>query len=129
MANETTKNLADQLKEKNEELEYLVEERTKELKERETRLRSIVENSLTGISIIQDNRVVYQNPEQESLFGPLPRSPKFIDADSVAYLSVEGMKKSVGHMKDKICCACFTGEYPLPVKEEQFIQLRLFEPI
>ena len=54
---------------------------------------------------------------------------RFIDADSVAYLSVEGMKRSVGHMKDKICCACFTGEYPMPVQEEQFVQLRLFEPI
>jgi len=83
LANEKTRNLADQLKEKNEELEYLVEERTKELRDREKRLRSIVENSLTGISIIQDNRVVYQNPEQESLFGPLPRSPKFIDDDSI----------------------------------------------
>lgn len=53
----------------------------------------------------------------------------FIEADSLEYLSVEGMKKSVGHMKDKICCACFTGEYPLPIEEEQFVQLRLFEPI
>lgn len=54
---------------------------------------------------------------------------RFIEANSVAYLSVEGMKRSVGHMKDKICCACFTGEYPMPVQEEQFVQLRLFEPI
>jgi len=53
----------------------------------------------------------------------------FIRADSLEYLSVEGMKKSVGHMKDKICYACFTGEYPLTIKEEQFVQLRLFEPI
>ncbi len=53
----------------------------------------------------------------------------FIGADSLEYLSVEGMKKSVGHMEDKICCACFTGDYPLPIKEEQFVQLRLFEPI
>ena len=54
---------------------------------------------------------------------------RFIEADSVAYLSEEGMKESVGHMKEKICCACFTGDYPLPVQEEQFVQLRLFEPI
>lgn len=45
-----------------------------ELRESERRFRALVENSLTGISIIQDNRVVYQNCEQERLFGPLPRS-------------------------------------------------------
>ena len=49
-------------------------ERTKELKESEKRFRDLVENSLTGISIIQDNRVIYQNQEQERLLGPLPRT-------------------------------------------------------
>jgi PAS domain S-box-containing protein len=49
------------------------------IKESEKRFRHLVQNSLTGISIVQDERVVYQNPEQERLFGPLPR--KFIMAD------------------------------------------------
>ncbi|MEJ2164001.1 MAG: ATP-binding protein [Desulfobacterales bacterium] len=49
-------------------------ERTKELQESEKRFRDLVENSLTGISIIQDNRVIYQNLEQERLLGPLPRN-------------------------------------------------------
>ena len=49
------------------------------IKESEKRFRDLVQNSLTGISIVQDERVVYQNPEQERLFGPLPR--KFILAD------------------------------------------------
>jgi len=40
--------------------------------ESEERLRSLVENSLTGIFIVQDDRIVYYNPEQERLFGPLP---------------------------------------------------------
>ncbi len=40
--------------------------------ESEERLRSLVENSLTGIFIVQDERIVYHNPEQERLFGPIP---------------------------------------------------------
>jgi len=45
----------------------------------EQRLRNMIEYSLTGISIVQDDQVIFQNPEQERLFGPLPR--KFILAD------------------------------------------------
>ena len=44
--------------------------------ESEERLRSLVENSLTGIFIVQDDRIVYYNPEQERLFGPIP--PDFL---------------------------------------------------
>ncbi|RLB38010.1 MAG: hypothetical protein DRH20_06640 [Deltaproteobacteria bacterium] len=43
------------------------------LRESEERFREVVENSLIGISIIQDARVVFQNPEQRKIFGPLPR--------------------------------------------------------
>ena len=39
----------------------------------EKRFRDLVENSLTGISIVQNHQVVYQNKEQERLLGPLPR--------------------------------------------------------
>ena len=45
-----------------------------ELEESEKRFRDLVGNSLTGISLVQDNQVVYQNQEQERLLGPLPRS-------------------------------------------------------
>ncbi len=42
------------------------------LEESEERFRSLVENSHTGIFIVQNERIVYRNPEQERLFGPLP---------------------------------------------------------
>ncbi|HON37591.1 MAG: two-component system sensor histidine kinase NtrB [Desulfomonilia bacterium] len=41
------------------------------LKKSDRHFRDLVEHSLTGISIIQDGRVVYRNPEQQRLFGPL----------------------------------------------------------
>ena len=42
------------------------------LEKSEKRFRDLVENSLTCISIIQDNRIVYQNPEHMRLFGLNP---------------------------------------------------------
>ena len=44
------------------------------LKKSERRFRDLVENAITGISIIQDNQIVYQNKAQEKLLGPLPRN-------------------------------------------------------
>jgi PAS domain S-box-containing protein len=43
------------------------------LAESEERFRSLVENSHTGIFIVQNEQIVYTNPEQERLFGPAPR--------------------------------------------------------
>ena len=66
------------------------QKRTEEaLLESEQRFRELVENSLTGISIIQDNRIIYQNPEQERLLGPLPRTPKLMDLENTHPEDVE----------------------------------------
>ncbi len=55
-----------------EELETRVLERTRELGESESRFRALVENCPIGIFIVQEGRIVYRNPEQKRLFGPLP---------------------------------------------------------
>jgi len=47
------------------------------LKNSEKRFSDLVENSLTGIAIVQDDRIVYQNPEQERISGPLLESLVF----------------------------------------------------
>jgi PAS domain S-box-containing protein len=59
-----------------ERLGKMIERRRTEtaLQESEKRFRDLVENSLTGISITQDDQVIYQNQEQERLLGPLPRT-------------------------------------------------------
>jgi len=41
---------------------------------------------------------------------------KFIGADSLAYLSLDGLKKASGIKSNKLCDSCFTGKYPMPVK-------------
>lgn len=45
---------------------------------------------------------------------------KFIGADSLYYLSMEGLKKSVDPDKDWFCTACWDGNYPiLPFDDKQ----------
>jgi amidophosphoribosyltransferase len=39
---------------------------------------------------------------------------KFINASSLHYLTLEGLKKCVREDADHFCYACFTGDYPLP---------------
>ncbi|MGD2270027.1 MAG: PAS domain S-box protein [Desulfobacterales bacterium] len=65
----------------------------KALRESEQRFRRLVENSLTGISIIQNGQVVYQNSEQERLLGPLPRPTIFGDLKRIHPDDVEKIKK------------------------------------
>lgn len=57
---------------------------------------------------------------------------KFVGVDSLHYLSLEGMLKSVKMPAKKYCTACFSGDYPILVDEpvEKFamerVQLRMF---
>ena len=39
---------------------------------------------------------------------------KFINASSLHYLSLEGLKKCVREDAESFCYACFTGDYPIP---------------
>ncbi|MBO8125949.1 MAG: amidophosphoribosyltransferase [Firmicutes bacterium] len=47
-----------------------------------------------------------------------------IGADSVTYLSLEGLEKAVGTGADQMCRACFTGRYPVPVVLESEVKVR-----
>jgi len=38
---------------------------------------------------------------------------KYIEADSLAYLSIEGMLSSINDTKSEYCFACFDGKYPI----------------
>jgi len=65
----------------------------KSLEESEKRFRDLVENSLTGISIVQGNQVIYQNQEQERLLGPLPRSYLLADFEKIHSDDVATVKR------------------------------------
>ncbi len=52
---------------------------------------------------------------------------KYITADSLAYLSLDGMLKSAPRSPDQYCTACFTERYPIPFTRAEELQLGLFE--
>lgn len=41
-----------------------------------------------------------------------------IDADSLAFISLEGMVEASGTPHNELCLACFNGEYPIPIPQE-----------
>lgn len=61
---------------------------------------------------------------------------KYLGADSIGYLDVEGMVKATGRPHNQFCMACFNGEYPVPfdasfdklIMENRRHNARLLEP-
>ncbi len=43
---------------------------------------------------------------------------KLIEAETLGYLSVDGLIKAIGLSEDQLCLACFNGDYPLTVPKE-----------
>ncbi len=52
---------------------------------------------------------------------------KYIGADSLGYLSLPGLVRAIGVKKDKLCCACLDGNYPLEVSNEAKLSKFVFE--
>jgi amidophosphoribosyltransferase len=52
---------------------------------------------------------------------------EFLEADSVAYLSLEGLLSTVGSERGSYCSSCYTGNYPVefPRDEATYLQLSL----
>ena len=45
---------------------------------------------------------------------------KKIGADSLAYISIDGMVEAIGVEKEKLCLGCVTGEYPVKIEGEKY---------
>ncbi|MDH3785809.1 MAG: amidophosphoribosyltransferase, partial [Acidobacteriota bacterium] len=50
-----------------------------------------------------------------------------IGADSLGYLSLEGMLTAAEERRDEVCTACWTGDQPVAIPPTEAEQLRLFE--
>lgn len=48
---------------------------------------------------------------------------QYLEVDSLKYISVEGMLAATKDDPKKFCTACFTGEYPVPLSEEESLRL------
>ena len=44
--------------------------------------------------------------------------PEVVGADSLGYLSTDGLLRAIGTVEDRNCMACFTGNQPIPVQLE-----------
>jgi amidophosphoribosyltransferase len=52
---------------------------------------------------------------------------RYIGADSLGYLSVDGLLQAVGPGRRNYCTSCYTGTYPVafPMNEAAYLQLAL----
>jgi len=61
-------------------------------------------------------------PKQEKLIAShktVEEIRQFLGATSLCFLSLEGMIKSTGLSEDLFCTSCFTGNYPIDLKEKK----------
>jgi len=49
----------------------------------------------------------------------LKQIAKFITSDTIGYISIDGLVKSIGHDANDLCLGCLTEEYPLPIPGEK----------
>nr|WP_286207356.1 amidophosphoribosyltransferase [Thermomicrobium sp. CFH 73360] len=47
-----------------------------------------------------------------------------IGADSIGYLSLDGLFRAIGLPRERFCAACLTGHYPVPVPPERLLRRR-----
>ncbi len=68
-------------------------------------------------------------PQREELIASshsVDEITEFIGADTLGYLSQEGLMAAVGDDRDRYCNACFSGNYPIAIPKEGRDQLKLF---
>ncbi len=50
-----------------------------------------------------------------------------VGADTLGYISLEGMVEATGQTAERLCTACFTGEYPIELPDESLLGKHLLE--
>jgi amidophosphoribosyltransferase len=69
-------------------------------------------------------------PDRKDLIGAthtIDQIRDFVEADSLSYLSLGGMREAVGDRQNSYCTSCYTGVYPVsfPQDEKAYLQLAL----
>jgi amidophosphoribosyltransferase len=67
-------------------------------------------------------------PQRSELIGAthtLEEIRKYIEADSLGYLSLEGLLTAVGPKRDSYCTSCYTGQYPVEFPRDAANHLQL----
>lgn len=81
----------------------------------------IVSPCFYGIDTPTKNELIASNHSTEEI-------RKYITADSLAYLSLDGMLTSAPGVPGQYCNACFTEKYPIAFTRAEEMQLGLFGP-
>jgi amidophosphoribosyltransferase len=69
-------------------------------------------------------------PQKENLIAAkldVAQTCRFIAADSLDHLSLEGLLRAVDPDRDHYCTSCFTGEYPIGTTSDSASQLELWQ--
>jgi amidophosphoribosyltransferase len=69
-------------------------------------------------------------PSRKDLIGAthtLDEIRDFVEADTLEYLSLKGLREAVGDRQNSYCTSCYTGNYPVsfPQDEKAYLQLAL----
>jgi amidophosphoribosyltransferase len=67
-------------------------------------------------------------PQRSELIGAthsLEEIRRYIDADSLGYLGLDGMLSAVGSERSMYCTSCYTGRYPVAFPQDQSAYLQL----
>jgi amidophosphoribosyltransferase len=70
-------------------------------------------------------------PNKKELIGSkfsIEQIRRYVTADSLGYLSLEGMLGTAPDASQHYCNACFTDKYPITLTKAEQMQLGLFEP-
>jgi len=73
-----------------------------------------------GIDTANQNELIAANLSIEEI-------RQYIGADSLGYLSLAGLIRAIGVRKDKLCCACLDGKYPVDVTKQAKLSKFVFE--
>ena len=89
-----------------------------------TRVNSLKEAGATAVHVLVScpphrNPCVYgiDFPDRKKLMAAnysLDDIRQYLNADSLGYLSQDGMVRATGHPKESFCMACYDGVYPVP---------------
>ena len=77
-----------------------------------------------------DGVVTLDTPKRAELIAAahtLEEIRRYIGADSLGYLSLDGLLSAVGSARNSYCTSCYTGRYPVafPANEAAYLQLAL----
>jgi amidophosphoribosyltransferase len=52
-----------------------------------------------------------------------------IGADSLGYLREDAMIEATGQVRERLCTACFTGDYPIPLPDSNLLGKQFLEAL